>query len=301
MSETLTPLDATGLTGVMPWSAERYFSELAYINNSSLKVFRDNPEEYHGRFISGIIPPDEPTASQRSGTLLHLRTLEPERYLDVCRLAPELGPDGNRWNRTGKDHKAAWQELMSDLPLSSQLVRFEEWQPVEQMFEGIMRNKTARGLLEQRTASEQAIVGRCEETALLMKALLDAPVRRDGPRDLILDIKTASDASDPGFKRACENYGYDGQAAFYLRLYELVFGREAEFLHIVVMNSAPWTCGVHRIDHRDIEQAAEWNQAALIDLAARKRSGDWRPEWAAGIRDLSRLSPWRNKSGLTLE
>ncbi len=63
-------------------SAAEYHADYSAVSNSMLSVFRQSRQRYRDRFVTRTMSPPGPTPAMRLGSLLHLRALEPERY--VC-------------------------------------------------------------------------------------------------------------------------------------------------------------------------------------------------------------------------
>ena len=60
----------------------------------------------------------------------------------------------------------------------------------------------------------------------------------DGHR-MIVDLKTTRDASWEAVSKVFARYGYHVQAALYRRVYQLVTGNAAAFIHVVVESTPP--------------------------------------------------------------
>lgn len=99
------------------------------------------------------------------------------------------------------------------------------------------------------------------------RARLDIfPDPKTKDRPIIVDYKTAADASPRGFQKSSASYGYFLQAAWYLDGYRAVTGRDdAAFVFVVQEKEAPYVVGCYE----------------LTD--SYRRIGEWRAERAVAI------------------
>lgn len=103
-----------------------------------------------------------------------------------------------------------------------------------------------------------------------MKALIDLlpdPAHCDPLLlEYAFDLKTAADASPEGFAKACYEFGYDIQAAFYSDILNLLGRNIKTFGFIVVENRPPHLVKIHYLsnDSREIRRARERYQQWAI-------------------------------------
>ncbi len=86
------------------------------------------------------------------------------------------------------------------------------------------------------------------ETGLRCKAKLDL-IQSNGANIVAYDYKSCADASPAGFKSACCRYGYDIQAAFYMRALQAVYSPcLTEFNFVAVEKEPPFSGAVYSLD-----------------------------------------------------
>ncbi len=110
---------------------------------------------------------------------------------------------------------------------------------------------------------------------------------RDG-RTVIVDLKTALDASPAGFGRASANLGYAQQADFYgrgLRALGLA-GGDVAFVLIAVEKTEPYLVGVYELDHDALVAGRVLNDMAIATWAQCVREDRW-PGYTQGIEPLA--------------
>jgi exodeoxyribonuclease VIII len=112
---------------------------------------------------------------------------------------------------------------------------------------------------------------------------------------VLLDIKTAKDASEDGFARACANYRYELQAAWYQDGFEVAADVLVMAAVLVAVESNyPHACAAYVIDDNGMREAREDVDKLVKRFAACKRSGVW-PAYPQGVQALT-LPSWRRRA-----
>lgn len=166
---------------------------------SRLKLMRKSP----AHLWAGEDPNAEKKPSLRRGSLLHTMVLEPAeigaRYI--------VKPQGMTFaTKEGK----AWRDAV---PAGQEIVSHDEFRAARRQADALEALPEVAGLLCGGMA-EVSFFWRDEATGLLCKGRADWVFSRE-PGAILLDLKTAEDASPEGFSRACARYGYHMQAAWY--------------------------------------------------------------------------------------
>lgn len=113
-------------------------------------------------------------------------------------------------------------------------------------------------------------------------------------RAIVLDIKTAADASPAAMQRAIRSYGYLQSAALYLDGIEAVTGeRPKAFWIVAIEKDAPYAVATYPLDPEDIARAAFHLNRPAIDTFARCLEAD---DWPAYPMQTLGMSPWERKS-----
>lgn len=256
--------------GHWPCTNDEYHGDLSCVGNSMLKVLRHSRKEYKARFVERTLPPSPQTPAQRFGSLFHLALLEPDRYAaEVC-IVPEFAPDGARWDRRKKDHKAAW-ELWEQNAAGKRPVDELEDDRIGEMVRAVYASQSARPLIEEAGLVEHSVRWQCPVTSVMCKARRDKIV----PRRFILDVKTALDVRPDVFARVCANYGYHNQAAFYQDGEAALNGEPLPFLFLCVCHKAPYEVAVYQLDDAAMELGRKQNLEALATLRACQQTRLW--------------------------
>lgn len=197
----------------------------------------------------------EPTRSQIIGSALHAAVLLPDAFADMVKIAPKV----DRRTAAGRAEWAAFQEAAG----GAVVVTEEEHEAIRAMSESIMAHKGARELLERCTLREEPRYW--SRPGCDMKALIDAT---DG--EIVIEVKTARDASEVGFARAINKYAYHLQAAWYL---EAIRGSDVYF--VVVENEPPYCTAVYRLADRAIDVGRQKMEDAVALWKWCQENGKW--------------------------
>lgn len=122
----------------------------------------------------------------------------------------------------------------------------EQWDQLHAMRDGLMKNSTAVKLLYSKSGgkAEQSIYWIDKTTGQLCR------IRPDWLRSnwMPVDLKTAADASEEGFKKSVAQWRYDVQEAMYLSGIEAHTGkRPACMPFVVVETKPPYLCAVYTL------------------------------------------------------
>jgi len=172
------------------------------------------------------------------GTALHLLVLEPERAQQLI-----IVNSGARTTTAGKlAYKLAQDEAQERGP-EAVILTSAQYEEVSAWAAALRDDaRLAAWLADPSCQTEASMQWRDGATGTLCRGRADAILtpasRASSARPaLILDVKTAVDASPQGFGRAAANYLYHAQGAYYCDGYEAITGWAASFVLIVVEKS----------------------------------------------------------------
>jgi len=126
----------------------------------------------------------------------------------------------------------------------------DDFQPIADMAEAVLRHTTARALLEQPGAAEASVFAQVD--GIDVRARFDFLPEQGDRRRIAVDVKTTRDASERGFTRSIADYGYDVQRQWYLDALNAVagpmpVGYEPELLFLAVEKEPPYLVGVYQL------------------------------------------------------
>lgn len=262
------------------------------------------------------------TSWQRIGSLTHTLVLEPKKlwaeYAEPF-VAPEgalrtvddlkaaLAQVGEK--QTGKrdelierlrqadpgavfydDELAAWDAARGDRAV----INADELALAQAMRDAVMAHPTAGKLFSGAGEAELSAYWQDPETGLACRCRPDWWLING----VLVDLKTAEDASPEAFEKSILNYRYHVQAAFYLDGARAAFSRTPftalppdHFVFVVVEKTPPHAVAVYRLDDDAIEIGRREYQRDLATAAECLRTGEWPaygdtimraslPEWA---------------------
>jgi hypothetical protein len=174
------------------------------------------------------------------------------------------------------------------------LITEEENDHINGMLDSLARSEVANGIFTEGTA-EESVFWEDYTYGFLCKCRPDWRCEVGG-MPFIADLKSCADASEEGFSRACANYNYDIQAAWYLdginTVQEEVFYRD--FLFIAVEKTPPYLVAVYRASE-DMVSMGRQKIKPLVDLYAKCLKEDHWPGYEDMVKDLylPRWAAWK--------
>lgn len=205
--------------------SETYFAARA-VNHSTLKLIDRSPAHFRVNYAS---PSHKESDAKRLGSLAHLMLFEPSRVKGNTIPAP-INPKTGR--AFGSETKA-WTEYAEANP-GKLIVSDEDMERATRMVAAILDHPHLGTVFNASTDSELVIVW--DDNGVMCKAKLDSLIGTM----MIGDLKTTADASERAFAGSIVEYGYDTQAAFYLRGCHALGLSGLDFVFGCVENEAPY-------------------------------------------------------------
>lgn len=234
------------------------------ISNSKLKVFRESRKRYYQQFIAKTLA-FEQTPSMFLGSLVHALTLEPENYDKLYAVAPKC----DRRTNVGK---ADWQAFVDGCPHGAEVVTEDQHALAVRIARELQASEVVSQLLGLAGPTEHPIFWIDRDTGLPCRAKLDKLAVGE---DLIIDIKTTTDASPGSFAKTMVNFGYARQAAWYLEGHERLTGVQANFIFIAVETSEPFEIGCYELNEDELKRAHEQNRRLMDSLMFCQTNNEW--------------------------
>lgn len=212
--------------------------------------------------------PRPSTSAMGLGTLVHALTLGTEPRAIVSEYPDMRTKAAREWKAEAEAE-------------GLRVVTADEWTRAEDIRDAVRSHATAAALLDADGVSEVSITGEHEGAPL--KGRID----RLAANGLVIDLKTARDATPDAMSRALGDYGY----ALQLRHYADLIGSPHRAVVIAVESEPPHLVAVYRVD------AATWDLAGRAVAEAWTRYADclavdaWPDGMPDGIADLG-LKAW---------
>ena len=236
------------------------------VSASSMKAYLRSPLHYRHQ----IETPSEPTPAMQLGTLIHAVVLEPIAARERYAVAPGI----DRRTKAGKEAFAEFQASNADRTIVSE----EQWDTAHMIRDQLLTDPEYRRLFGGGGEIEYSAFGTDPDTGLVIKARAD--YYSDG---LVMDLKSAVDASPHGFARAVAAYKYHIQDAHYRHMFNA-----DRFVYIAIEKSPPFAHGIYTLCEASIEQGRIERRRALDGIAEHRERKVW-PGY--GVQELS-LPNW---------
>jgi len=256
------------------------------VNGSTLKQALKSWAHYRH---AELFPSDSTTDDLEFGKAFHLVTLEPGRAADLIVCEPE----GDGRFKEVKEARAKFRETLSP---ESIVLSAKDKADLSLMAASLRMNADAAAILNRPGKNEQSMIWTDAKTGLDCKGRVDRIVETKTAL-LIVDIKTANDASPEKFARDAIRLGYDISAAHYVEGYRAIVApaKPIEFVWIVIEKDAPYAVSVYRAGEPECEPDmlthGRVRRARLLkELAACRKAGIY-PGYTKAMQPL-RVPAW---------
>lgn len=135
--------------------------------------------------------------------------------------------------------------------------------------------------------SQSTLVWTDEKTGLLCKARIDYLIEES---DVIVDLKSTSNAKPEAFNKDMFKYGYYIQAGLYTMGYKVLTGKDAMFGIVAIETEPPYVVSGFEVGDRTMLAGKNAARQALDRFAQCKEHNDW-PGYTTGI-ELIELPVW---------
>ena len=200
-----------------------------------------------------------------TGTAIHTAILEPERFAAEYRVAPAV-------DRRTKDGKATWEAFVADCEENGfTSISVDDLTICNNVSEVVRSCYTAQQLFKEGVA-ESSMFWQDDKTGVLCKCRPDWMAADN----IIVDVKSTTDASPEGFMRSAFNYRYWVQAAWYMDGIERATGNRPEaFVFVAFEKEPPYACGFYFATDEMIE-AGQIEYRQLLDKYSNcLTTGNW--------------------------
>ena len=259
-----------------PGLSNEDYHNLQAVSPSQLKEFKRSGLHYFDKFRAPDRVKKPPTDSMLRGTALHTAILEPDLWDTTIAVPPH---SFDRRTKAGKALALEFEEHAKGRIVLSP----EDADDVRRMADAVRQHPAARFLLDMPGRREASYTWTDPTTGLECKT---RPDWHSEDRRIVVDVKTAADASRQEFMRSISNYDYHVQAAWNLDAQ----GGEL-FLSLVVENTRPYAVAVYPASEAMLAAGRRRIEAAMTALAECERTGIW-PGYGDAIQEPIDLPAW---------
>lgn len=239
---------------------ERDYRSADGISRTELWKIRESPE----KFKWAQEHPEEPTPALIFGTLVHKVLLEPKTVDEEFVIAPDV-------DRRTKDGKEAYSRFMANVG-DRTIVSQTDFNKASEMVNALNALEFVEKLLDG--DREMPIRWYDDLTEELCKCRLDCLTYIDD-KPIVVDYKTAADASTDAFVRSAINHGYDFQAGMYCEGIEKITGLKPVFVFIVQEKDPPYAVNIFQADDLMVKRGYDIFRELIGIYHDCKQTGNW--------------------------
>ena len=230
------------------------YRKLSQLSKHDSDEYMRNPFAYFKRKETGY--KREPSEAMKLGTALHMKVLEPDLFDKTYVAVPE-----SIKVRRGKE----WDAFV-EANEGKECLRLSQYVQISAMASALLSCPTNKPIFDATPKEWREVV--------LLSELIDVPIKSKvdmicPEKGIIVDVKTATDASPEAFTRQCVDFGYDVQAAWYAMNAEANGIEVNEVCFFVVENEFPYVTGTYTFSrHSQFMMAGE--------MEVKRRLADYR-------------------------
>lgn len=261
-------------------SSEEYHSHKDSISRSALLDFDKSPYTYWSKHLNPNRPKQEKTKQMELGSAFHSLILEPHLFDKeyVMKPKPVLLKD------VGREVYNIYKNAIDYLEKSDKtILSVEEWDNLMAMRDKLHSNKEAMQLIEG-ARIENSFFWQDDHSGLMLKCRPDIL-----HENMIVDLKTCSDASPRSFQNEMVKYGYHIQGAMIRDAVEIIEGRRINtVINICMETKYPYNMAIYKIDEFAVDEGHMKYKQLCLDLKNCLIENVW-PDF--GIQEIS-LPKW---------
>lgn len=256
---------------------ETYHAIKTHISRSSIMDYDKSPYTYWAKHLNPDRPKKDSTAAMQLGSAFHTMILEPDLFEHYYAVEPtieplpkvgllrDLGKEAYTLQKQIREKQAALnQEILGEFELTSVgkiILTAAEYENLCAMSAKIHKNEQAMQLVEG-ARIEHSFFWQDAHSGLLLKARPDIL-----HENMIVDLKTTSDASPRAFQNEMVKYGYHVQFAMIRDAVEAIEGRRiSNFINIVIETKYPYNMAIYVIDEFAVDEGQVKYKNICLDM-----------------------------------
>lgn len=256
MKELYQP-DKIGQWGKIEGGDKGYFSFPA-VSNSRLKKWLKSPAHFKRN------EPSKPSKAMQIGTAFHTLVLETQNFYLTYEKFEKPEPEKSMALAINKE---ALQFIIDSgkTPLS-----VDDWDSVHGMDESLFKSQVARKVFKKSEGINEQGYWYVHQSGIICKIKPDRlAFVKNGSAIILADLKKCQEASIPAFEKACKNYDYPLQDAFYTKGLETIFPEKdiLPFHFFMVEENAPHYSQHYTISLYQREIIKSWIDTTLFEIA----------------------------------
>tara|TARA_R100001443_G_scaffold111830_1_gene124938 strand:+ start:34 stop:864 length:831 start_codon:yes stop_codon:yes gene_type:complete len=248
-----------------------YHGRKTHISSTGLRAYKKNKKQFKYSLTNDLV---KKTKAMSDGSAIHAFLLERAVFDSDFAIKPAdmrlSTKEGKKWALDNKN------KIIIDSELGNNLFEIEK----------SVLDSPAKLIYEIKGQTELSYFW--DDFGLIKGKCRPDWISDDG--NIIVDIKTTTDASPRGFQKSIANWGYHLQLGWYMRGLQKLGIPCNEFIFIAIEKTPPFSVGVYRADKEMILYADKEINKLVVDMDKSFKSEEY-PDYTPEIMDLG-LPPW---------
>jgi hypothetical protein len=254
-------------------SNAEYHGRKTHLSSTNIRTFKKNRKQFKYSLSHDLV---KQTKAMTDGTAVHAFFLERNKFKADFVVKPA---DMRLNTKAGKEWAQEHQsKIIIDSDLGNNLYEMEK----------SFMDSPAKLIYDKSGQSELSYFW--DDLGLVKGKCRPDWISNDG--NIVVDIKTTTDASPYGFQKSIANWGYHLQLGWYLRGLQKLGLPAKEFIFIAIEKTPPFSVGVYRANKDMITYANDEINNLVYDIDESLKSDDF-PDYTPEIMDLG-LPNWMN-------
>ena len=254
-------------------SNAEYHSRKTHLSSTNVRTHKKNKKQFKYSLTHELV---KQTKAMADGTAVHAFFLERDKFNSDFVIKPA---DMRLNTKAGKEWAQEHQtKIIIDSELGNNLYEMEK----------SFMDSPARLIYDKQGQSELSYFW--DDLGLVKGKCRPDWISNDG--NIVVDIKTTTDASPRGFQKSIANWGYHLQLGWYIRGLQKLGQPIKEFIFIAIEKTPPFSVGVYRANKDMITYANDEINNLVYDIDESLKSNDF-PDYTPEIMDLG-LPNWMN-------
>ena len=254
-------------------SNAEYHSRKTHLSSTNVRTHKKNKKQFKYSLTHELV---KQTKAMADGTAVHAFFLERDKFKTDFVVKPA---DMRLNTKVGKEWAQEHQsKIIIDSELGNNLFEMEK----------SFMDSPAKLIYDNKGQSELSYFW--DDLGLVKGKCRPDWISDDG--NIVVDIKTTTDASPKGFQKSIANWGYHLQLGWYLRGLQKLGLPAKEFIFIAIEKTPPFSVGVYRANKEMITYANDEINNLVYDIDESLKSDDF-PDYTPEILDLG-LPNWMN-------
>ena len=248
-----------------------YHAIKTHISSTGVRTFRKNKKQFKYSLTNELV---KQTKSMADGTAVHAFFLEKDKFHKDFAVKPQ---DIRLNTKAGKEWAQEHNnKIIIDSELGNNLYEMEK----------SFMDSPAKLIYEIKGKSELSYFW--NDIGLVKGKCRPDWISDDG--NIIVDIKTTTDASPKGFQKSISTWGYHLQLAWYMRGLQKLGIPCNEFIFIAIEKTPPFSVGVYSADKEMILFGNQEINKLVVDIDKALNEKNF-PDYTPEIMSLG-LPPW---------